>query len=37
MIAILVVLAFLLFAGIALLFVSRKIWEDQDTRPNRLY
>jgi hypothetical protein len=37
MIALLVVLAFLLFAGIALLVVSRKIWDDSDTRPNRLY
>jgi hypothetical protein len=36
MIALLVVLAFLLFAGIGLLFVSRKIWDEPDTRPTRL-
>lgn len=37
MIALLVVLAFLLIAGIALLFVGSKVWEDPDTRPTRLY
>lgn len=36
MITLLVVLAFLLFAGIALLFVSRLAWEDSDTRPTKL-
>jgi len=36
MIALLVVLAFLLIAGVSLLFVSGKIWDDPDTRPTRL-
>ena len=36
MIALLVVIGFILFVGIALWIVSRMIWEDPDTRPTKL-